>query len=324
MRFSQIKEYLLRSHRELKKVSEKEEINMFYLWYDFIKCSIVHGAIINHYCRGGLYKLKGGERRKSMTYRRYVKLSQAYNNNVDAIEVLNNKQLFNKQLAPYVKRKWLYSKEMEYDQFVELCNVYESLIVKPSDGEQGKGIYTINTKEEKHRIDEVYKELKAGAFMIEEFVKQHPGMVYNNKSVNTLRVYTILDRNGEAHLMKALLRVGTGDSIVDNYHHGGCVYDLDLYTGRITSPSLKMSGEEVFIHPGTDIFMLGQVVPNWDKLVVDIKEAHKLLPGCRYIGWDVAVTQTGIEIIEGNHYSDYELLEFFGVKGWYKKFKRLL
>lgn len=46
-----------------------------------------------------------------------------------------------------------------------------------------------------------------------------------------------------------------------------------------------------------------------------------MLPQCRFIGWDIAITDDGIELIEGNHNPDYELMEFFGTHGWYAKTK---
>lgn len=46
-----------------------------------------------------------------------------------------------------------------------------------------------------------------------------------------------------------------------------------------------------------------------------------MLPQCRFIGWDIAITDNGIELIEGNHNPDYELIEFFGTRGWYAKIK---
>lgn len=320
MRISQITEYLSRSHRELCKIAEKEHSNVLYLWYDFIKCSIVHGAIINHYCRGGLYKLKGCERRKSLTYRRILKLYDA-SNNQEGITILNNKHLFNRHFESFIKRKWLYSAEMDFDGFCELCNCCAELIVKPEDGVEGVGISKILSPSAASDRRTLFDNLKKGSYMIEECIKQHPSIVYNNSSVNTVRAHTMMDLNGDVHIMKMLLRVGVGDSVVDNYAHGGCVYELDAATGHIISPSLKKDGSEVYVHPGTDTFVLGRGVPNWDKVIEGIKSAHKFLPQCRFIGWDVAVTTDGIELIEGNHNPDYELLEFFGSKGWWNKFK---
>lgn len=160
--------------------------------------------------------------------------------------------------------------------------------------------------------------------MVEECIEQHPEMVFQNTSVNTIRAHSIIDPSGEIHILKMLLRAGVGNTVVDNYASGGCVYEIDPQTGYIVSPSLKKNGEVVYIHPSTDIVMLGRKIPLWDEVVKSVKDAHQLLPKCRFIGWDVAITPNGVELIEGNHNPDYELFEFFGSKGWWNNIKTLL
>ncbi|MBD5326038.1 MAG: hypothetical protein HDS04_05090 [Bacteroides sp.] len=322
-RLSFYAEYIIRCHKELGKLSKRINTPRLYLWYDFIKCSIVHGAILNHYTRGGLHSLKGCERKKSLTYGRILKVYKKCND-AASIPILNNKHLFNAYFAPFVTRQWLYSKDMTFEQFEGLCDKCEQLIVKPEDGVEGVGIKKIRTPKLLSERKTLFQEMKGSSYMIEEIIEQHPEMVFNNTSVNTVRAHSMIDRNGEVHILKMLLRAGVGESVVDNYAHGGCVYDLNTTTGHIISPSLMKTGEEVYIHPGTDIFMLGRKVPNWDKVVNGVVAAHKLLPQCRFIGWDVAVTQTGIELIEGNHNPDYELYEFFGTKGWYDIIKKYI
>lgn len=258
-----------------------------------------------------------------MTYRRILKVYGICNDR-ESIKYLNSKHLFNERFAPYINRKWLYSRNMEFGQFNALCESNNALIIKPEDGVEGVGVYRQEIPNDKESRKQLYASLHAQSYMIEEVLVQHPAMVFNNTSVNTVRAHSIIDRKGEVHILKMLLRVGVGDSVVDNYAQGGCVYELDRRTGHIISPSLMKSGEEVYTHPGSDIFVLGRVVPNWDKVISGIKHAHKLLPECRFIGWDLAVTTDGIELIEGNHNPDYEFLEFFGSKGWYSKIKKYL
>jgi len=51
------------------------------------------------------------------------------------------------------------------------------------------------------------------------------------------------------------------------------------------------------------------VVPNWDnvkKSIVDIANSFDFL---NYVGWDLVVTNEGIKIIEGNNYSDVNILQ---------------
>jgi len=258
-----------------------------------------------------------------MTYGRILKAFSDMNE-PDSVRILNNKHLFNAHFAPFVKRKWLYSKEMVFEDFSELCDSCSCILIKPEAGMEGNGIRKIIPPSDLQERTNLFNKLSPDAFMIEECIVQHKDMVYGNTSVNTIRTHSIMDKNGEVHLSKMLFRVGVGDSIVDNYAHGGCVYEVQLESGRIISPSLKKDGTEVYIHPQTDIFMLGRQIPNWDIVKEEVKKAHSLLPGCRFIGWDVAVTPDGIELIEGNHNPDYELLEFFGTKGWWEKIKKYI
>lgn len=312
--------YIKRCHSSLKELATQQNVSLMYLWFDFAKCSVAHKAILNHYTRGKLYKSKGCERKKSLTYGRIVDTINRCNSR-EFIPVLNNKHLFNRHFSAYVNRRWLYSKEMTPEQFADLCNSFDKLIVKPEDGLEGMGVRKIQAPKTPEQQKALFDELSKTPAMIEECIIQHPGMIFNNTSVNTIRAHSIIDRNGKVHLFKTLLRAGVGDSVVDNYAHGGCAYEVDITTGRIISPSLQKNGGEIYIHPGTDMFMLGRQIPNWESVLDGVAKAHQLLPQCRFIGWDVAVTPTGIELIEGNHNPDYELIEFFGSTGWYEKIK---
>lgn len=139
MKLKKYAEYIGRSHRLLSGLSKKTGSSVIYHWLDFLWCTCVHGAIINHYVRGGFYQLKGCERRKSMTY---LRILRAYSklNNPESIKILNDKHLFNAHFAPFVKRKWLYSSDMTFEQFCSLCDSCEMLIIKPENGVEGGGV----------------------------------------------------------------------------------------------------------------------------------------------------------------------------------------
>lgn len=315
--------YLKDCHSKLKTLSQKESGSLLFFWYDFIICSIAHGAIINHYTRGQLYKLKGCERKKSLTYGRILKAFEKMNA-PESISKLNYKHLFNSHFRSFVRRKWLFSDEMTYEDFCGICNKHTELIIKPEGGMEGNGIRKITTPKNENDRKALFEDLKSYPCMIEECIKQHRDMIYGNTSVNTIRAHSIMDKNGKVHLGKMIFRVGVGKSVVDNYAHGGCAYEVDLESGKIISPSLAKDGSEVYVHPQTEIFMLGRQIPNWDKVKEGVIEAHKTLPGCRFIGWDVAITDEGIELIEGNHNTDYEFFEFFGTKGWWSIIKKYI
>ena len=70
--------------------------------------------------------------------------------------------------------------------------------------------------------------------------------------------------------------------------------------------------------------MLGFQIPNWNVLLQEVEEAAKLLPQCRFIGWDVAITEMGIELIEGNHNPGLYTMESIGKPYSYRDAFQLL
>ncbi len=138
-------------------------------------------------------------------------------------------------------------------------------------------------------------------------------MSFHNASVNTIRVYSVLDRQGKAHILKAVLRAGVGDSVVDNFHSGGVIYPVNVEYGFIESYGERRSEKNgVFIHPGTDIVMLGFVIPHWELMKNTVAKMAESLPQVRYIGWDMVITPDGVDLIEANDNADHALFGRIG------------
>ncbi|HET6556569.1 MAG TPA: sugar-transfer associated ATP-grasp domain-containing protein, partial [Prolixibacteraceae bacterium] len=55
------------------------------------------------------------------------------------------------------------------------------------------------------------------------------------------------------------------------------------------------------IHPITKQQIIGFHVPFWNETLQMIKKAALLHPENKSIGWDIAITANGPELIEGNH-----------------------
>lgn len=137
--------------------------------------------------------------------------------------------------------------------------------------------------------------------LIEEFVEQHPFLSQlNPTSVNTIRIYTLVKKDGSCTILSASIRVGGKGAEVDNYHSGGCGYPIDIETGIIYQPGTDIKGNSRIFHPSTGVKMVGLEIPNWNGLKQFVSEAMKVIPETRLIAWDVAVLQDGFEMIEGN------------------------
>lgn len=244
-------------------------------------------------------------------------------NNKEYIHYLNEKPHFNKFFDKFVKRDWLYVKEADEVSFLSFLNHHDIIIIKPMNGVEGEGVRKIKAEDydNKHAL---FEKLKKEDVLIEECIIQHPHMIFGNTSVNTIRTMTILDRNGKGHVVKAILRAGVGDTVVDNYAQGGSIYEVDVNSGIVNSYGKSKQGGLHLYHPGTDIIMLGYQIPNWKQVIELSEKAAEHLSQVRIIGWDVAITKDGVQMIEGNHNPDYELYEYIGSTGYNEVFKSLL
>ena len=322
MTVSEVIKYFRRVLRLLRDLSDKTGYSLFRHVVDYIWSAIRHGTLIRQYTKGRFWRKSDMERQKCLTYLRMVRYMNRYNDK-SYIQYLNEKPKFNAFFSEFVTRDWLYVPEADEERFKSFLELHRSFIAKPGAGVEGRGIRKLLSDDYKD-IQSLYNDLKADDVLIEECIIQHPHMVFGNSSVNTVRTMTILDKAGKGHVVKAILRVGIGDSVVDNYAQGGSIYEVDVQSGVVVSFGQSKEGETHMIHPGTDIMMLGYQIPMW-KLVIDISErAAEYIPQVKIIGWDVAIMQNGVQLIEGNHNPDYELYEFVGSSGYNEVFRSLL
>lgn len=294
----------------LQDLHKREGISMLFLWIDSMWALFRHGCLIKQYTFGGAYKIPNCKMSDVMTQRRLDYIIKHYNNS-QKIHLLKNKNEFNYYFKEWIHRRWLWSRNMSESLFIDLISGNKCLFIKPLNDQEGHGIYVLNNVSTKE-YGAYYSKLKNDNVMIEEAIVQHPSMSFNNSAVNTVRVITCLDTHFQPHILRAALRVGIGKSIVDNYSAGGALYDVDVVSGRIDNKGIGHDNKTYIFHPMTNICMLGYQVPNWDMVVECVSNAARLIPQCRFIGWDVAITEFGVELIEGNHNPGLFSLESVG------------
>lgn len=244
-------------------------------------------------------------------------------NDQKSIHFLENKAEFNEFFEQYIHRDWIVSLNADAEEIKKFIVAHKYVIVKPIDAMEGHGIYKLN-RDNIADIDAECAKLSKQNFIIEEILQQHHSMVLGNKSVNTIRVHTLIDKTGKAQILSCVLRAGVGDSVVDNYCSGGVIYPLNAEYGIVDGSGVSRAGSGHIKHPQTEIIMIGFKVPNWEVLTTELKKAAEKIPEIRLIGWDVAITENGIALIEGNHNPDYELYEFIGKGKSFKQIKDLI
>lgn len=149
-------------------------------------------------------------------------------------------------------------------------------------------------------------------FLFQEDVEQHPEVsAFHPKSLNTLRLLTVLDDSGKAHVFGGLFRIGSGDNEVDNAYSGGYLNFLDLETGAfqdISYRNLKQNGYQTPYHLDSGLSFSGFTLPFFKEAHALVRRAaEKALPSL-IIGWDIAIGPDGPILIEANrspsHMSD--------------------
>lgn len=205
------------------------------------------------------------------------------------------------------RRHFSFDSTMTKGEFINAIRGLSYIVIKPIRGTYGRGIEILPCNESYLQNGELYEYLvKIGRpLVIEEKIEQCD--VLNElcpNSVNTLRVVTLL-REGQTHVLQCVLRCGVGE-IVDNIHAGGLVIEVDPQTGICKGDAVDYFGNLVEKHPITGVTFKGLKIPNIDDVMTLAEEASRVVAECKLIGWDIAVTQTGADLVEGNLKADYD------------------
>jgi hypothetical protein len=129
----------------------------------------------------------------------------------------------------------------------------------------------------------------------------------------TVRLVTILDEQGNPEPVRAVLRMpATATSVVDNFHAGGIATAIDLKSGLMgpaTDRGLTPSLGWVERHPISGAQITGRVLPRWPEILALALRAHRAYPTRICIGWDIADTDAGPMIVEGNAATDTDIIQ---------------
>lgn len=267
-----------------------------------LRASVICGCNDSEFYLFGIYKNGADEGCKYITSKYNSRMITRYCDwTKNAVNLFENKGLFNMAFDNFVKRTWFLSDSISFDQFCETVSGLDKIIAKPLKGIEGIGIRIYDVKHNRKSYRKLFSEIVAGPpSIVEQFLTQHPAIseIYPN-ALNTIRVMSFLD-NGEGKILNAVMKFAT-NSNVDNYYQGGLAAGVDVKTGVLCTNGVDYQGNLYELHPYSGKQLKGFQIPHWDKVVELIREAAAIHPKFSYIGWDIAITPDGPEIVEGNH-----------------------
>lgn len=212
-----------------------------------------------------------------------------------------SKYVFYQYIPDLFKREIILAPNCGEDAFVQFLQKHKKIIVKPDRGSLGKDVLLLEFLDET-KAREYFRNIAPDEHTIcEEFICQHPVLnALNPHSVNTVRITSLLV-DGEVEILSATLRCGAGeDSITDNLSKGGIGAQIDIETGIICDYGRDFAMNTYSHHPVSGVQIVGLQIPNWDRAIARLKEAHKRVPQCTLYGWDIAITEDDIDIVEAN------------------------
>lgn len=234
---------------------------------------------------------------------------------IDICESLNrpeNRVIFNDKMKTYTYFGKYYGRDFcgvksakDVESFKAFVVKHKKFLLKPSESSCGQGIRLLDLTD----CGDVDTQIKSllnqycsqggDGFVAEELIVQVPELAqFHPESVNTIRVATVRFDDG-AEVIASFLRMGCGGSIVDNVGFGGVFGVLDISTGEIVAVSDK-GGNKFTNHPDTGVAMLGFKIPRWEEAKALAQELATVVPSNRYTGWDLALTEKGWIMVEGN------------------------
>lgn len=302
-----------RFKNKLKAIAKKENKNYYKLLLDTYISIPKYGIGLTDYLNYEFYK-KNKEERKEYAG---IKIQDTFYETVSPSAYKKRytiKPDFLADFSKYTKRDFVVPEKTDIKEFKKFLKKHEVFMSKPYDGLGGADVKKVYTKEIED-VEEYYNYCKNNRIFLEEVVKQNKEL---NKlcetSCNTIRIMTF-NNNGKPEILWAGLRIGNGVNSVDNFHAGGMATEIDLKTGKLLRPALDKDLNEFTHHPKTNIKIEGFQIPYFKEVKEMVKEAALESDKILVVGWDVAITDEGPLIIEGNRRPGFDVVQVASRRG---------
>lgn len=196
-------------------------------------------------------------------------------------------------------------------------------VIKPSLGYHGREVRILTRVDGRLEgedgssvsVDDLVDTLSRSSFdtfVVQERVRNHEALrsLSDTDYLQTVRIMTLVHRDGSVELLEALLKVIVGSNRTDNYR-GGAVGNLLApieLEGGVLGPAVtsQPNGETTAHrrHPATGHRIDGQKLPHWRRASTLARDAAAAFSQVRTVGWDVALTPDGPVLVEANPWWD--------------------
>lgn len=179
---------------------------------------------------------------------------------------------------------------------LEIVRAEETVILKMSvNSSGGKGVYFINKDDD----DAVISKALCGSdnYIVQKVIHQHEVLsgLYS-PSINTIRIVTLYYQ-GEVRVLSGIVRMGVGESRIDNSSSGGIFCGI-TDDGRLKKYAYNKWLNCYSMHPTSGFVFDGTIVPGYDEAKRFCKDLHlRFIQLSRLISWDLSIDIDGTPIL---------------------------
>lgn len=140
-------------------------------------------------------------------------------------------------------------------------------------------------------------------FLVQPRLRDHGAIAdIGNGSLSTIRLITIVQPDGTIREFASMFNVPTRAALINNLADGGLAVAVDSARGVLRDAFTGAPGNPRFTrNPFNGAPIAGRSLPCWRETVALAEAAHARLAAIAIIGWDIAITDRGPLILEGNH-----------------------
>jgi len=222
--------------------------------------------------------------------------------------LLNGFNLPTPQLLTIVGDDYDIKTRDQFDYFLD--NNIQDIVIKPVSSAQGRNILVVTKKDNQYFLADkpvtyddlwfhVDRDMKKGHLIEEKIVSYRSIAEINPSCLNTYRAITIKTNDNKWHFAACSAKFGRGGSFVDNAMAGGILVGLDS-AGISINAHDGLYNKAITHHPDTGINLIGIKFEGYQQVKQLALEASKKFGFMGTIGWDIAYTDKGAMIIEGN------------------------
>jgi len=276
----------------------------YFLWRDIIKSVYKDNIGLMDYFIFRFYEKCDAERSEwagtGFIYEYHLKMNPR-----NTRHLLANKIDFYEAYKPFVRHVTCTINDLKQNNFKAqkvLANPAGKIVVKDSLGQCGWDVEVLKSSD--YDREGLIKFMTEKGFnLAEEYIEQHPDLAtLSGSGLNTVRIITQLNKKDEVEVLGARLRISVNNH-VDNLASGNIAALVDVETGKVCGVGVysDITKENVTTHPVSGVMLNGFQIPFWQESLELAKKAALYHPENRTIGWDIAISESGPEFIEGNH-----------------------